>query len=205
MKKSLLSILTLAVLSGCASTSEKEVIKDEVALKNEIETGITLDDEGFITDEVAILTISEESYLEDMDDILTEDGHTMRIDAAEPSDRIAVTDENTVYFSFDSSKIPPEMEQVINTQLSFLKKYPKIKVIIEGHTDERGSNAYNVVLGEKRAKKVEEILLKSGISKSQLEIISYGEMKPYDSSSNEEAWKKNRRVVFIYKLIFFWS
>ncbi len=199
MKKSLLSILTLAVLSGCASTSEKEVIKDEVALKNEIETGITLDDEGFITDEVAILTISEESYLEDMDDILTEDGHTMRIDAAAPSDRIAVTEENTVYFSFDSSKITPEMEQVINTQLSFLKKYPKIKVIIEGHTDERGSNAYNVVLGEKRAKKVEEILLKSGISKSQLEIISYGEMKPYDSSSNEEAWKKNRRVVFIYK------
>jgi peptidoglycan-associated lipoprotein len=199
MKKSLLSILTLAVLSGCASTGDEEVIKDEVALTNEVETGITLDDEGFITDEVAILTISEESYLEEMDDILTEDGHTMRIDEVTPSDRIAVIEENTVYFSFDSSKITPEMQKIIDTQLSFLKKYPKIKVILEGHTDERGSNAYNVVLGEKRAKEVEEILLKSGISKSQIEIISYGEMKPSDSSSNKEAWKKNRRVVFIYK------
>ena len=199
MKKSLLSILTLAVLSGCASTSNDEVVKDEVALTNEVETGITLDDEGFITDEVAILTISEENYLEEMDDILTEDGYTMRIDEVTPSDRIAVIEENTVYFSFDSSKITPEMQKTIDTQLSFLKKYPKIKVILEGHTDERGSNAYNVVLGEKRAKKVEEILLKSGISKPQIEIISYGEMKPSDSSSSKEAWKKNRRVVFIYK------
>lgn len=90
-------------------------------------------------------------------------------------------------------------KELLKLNWLFWKKYPKIKVILEGHTDERGSNAYNVVLGEKRAKAVKEILLKSGISDSQIEIISYGEMKPLDSSTGEMSWKKNRRVVFIYK------
>lgn len=199
MNKKLLAPIIIAMMAtGCASTNETLV--DEVAeTKNQEEVSITLDENGFITDEVAIISISEESYFNEMDKILTEDGFSMRVDEVSKDDKAKVLDDNIIYFSFDSSKITDEMKRTIEAQLAFLKKYPKIKVILEGHTDERGSNAYNVVLGEKRAKAVKEILLKSGISDSQIEIISYGEMKPLDSSTGEMSWKKNRRVVFIYK------
>lgn len=199
MNKKLLAPIIIAMMAtGCASTNETLV--DEVAeTKNQEEVSITLDENGFITDEVAIISISEESYFNEMDKILTEDGFSMRVDEVSKDDKAKVLDDNIIYFSFDSSKITDEMKRTIESQLAFLKKYPKIKVILEGHTDERGSNAYNVVLGEKRAKAVKEILLKSGISDSQIEIISYGEMKPLDSSTGEMSWKKNRRVVFIYK------
>lgn len=199
MNKKLLAPIIIAMMAtGCASTNETLV--DEVAeTKNQEEVSITLDENGFITDEVAIISISEESYFNEMDKILTEDGFSMRVDEISKDDKAKVLDDNIIYFSFDSSKITDEMKRTIESQLAFLKKYPKIKVILEGHTDERGSNAYNVVLGEKRAKAVKEILLKSGISDSQIEIISYGEMKPLDSSTGEMSWKKNRRVVFIYK------
>lgn len=197
-KKLLAPIIIAMIATGCASTNETLV--DEVAeTKNQEEVSITLDENGFITDEVAIISISEESYFNEMDKILTEDGFSMRVDEVSKDDKAKVLDDNIIYFSFDSSKITDEMKRTIEAQLAFLKKYPKIKVILEGHTDERGSNAYNVVLGEKRAKAVKEILLKSGISDSQIEIISYGEMKPLDSSTGEMSWKKNRRVVFIYK------
>lgn len=199
MNKKLLAPIIIAMMAtGCASTNETLV--DEVAeTKNQEDVSITLDENGFITDEVAIISISEESYFNEMDKILTEDGFSMRVDEVSKDDKAKVLDDNIIYFSFDSSKITDEMKRTIEAQLAFLKKYPKIKVILEGHTDERGSNAYNVVLGEKRAKAVKEILLKSGISDSQIEIISYGEMKPLDSSTGEMSWKKNRRVVFIYK------
>lgn len=195
-KKIILSMAIAGLASGCATTNE--VLTDEVESTTD-ETGITLDENGFITDEVAIISISEESYFEEMDEILTEDGHSMRVDDAKKSDKDAVIGDNVIYFSFDSSRVTPEMKKTVETQLAFLKKYPKIKVFLEGHTDERGSNAYNVILGEKRAKSVKSMLLKAGIKDSQIEVISYGEMKPNDSSTGESAWKKNRRVVFIYK------
>lgn len=198
MNKKLLASMAIAVMAtGCASTDE--TLTDEVAATNDEDIAITLDENGFITDEVAIISISEESYIEEMDEILTEDGFSMRVDDASESDKSAVTSDNVIYFSFDSSKVTPEMKKTVETQLEFLKKYPKIKVILEGHTDERGSNAYNVILGEKRAKAVKGMLLKAGISDEQIEVISYGEMKPINSSTGEQAWKKNRRVVFIYK------
>ncbi len=200
MNKKILASLVLATLAtGCSSVEEK-TIQDEVANKNiSGDPIITLDDNGFITDDVAIIAISEENYFEEMDEILTEDGFSMRIDNADSEDKKSVIENSTIYFSFDSSKVTQEMKDVVTAQLNFLKKYPKIKVIIEGHTDERGSNAYNVVLGEKRAKAVKEMLLDSGISTEQIEVISYGEMKPLETSSGETAWSKNRRVVFIYK------
>lgn len=198
-KKILATFMVAALATGCSTTPEQTIV-DEVANKEgSSDPVITLDDNGFITDDVAIIAISEENYFEEMDEILTEDGFSMRIDNASTEDKQAVLENSTIYFSFDSSKVTQEMKDVVAAQLKFLKKYPKIKVILEGHTDERGSNAYNVVLGEKRANTVKEMLVKSGISSDQIEVISYGEMKPSDTSSGESAWSKNRRVVFIYK------
>lgn len=202
MKKNILSLVLLGVfMTGCSSMNDEVVINDEVAngeLPKE-EQSIVLDNSGLISDEIAIIEISEDTYLEELNELLTEDGYTMRIDEASEFDKDHVLKNNIIHFNFDSSEISEEMKEVILSQISFLQKYPKIKVILEGHTDERGSNAYNVVLGEKRAKAVKEILLKSGISESQIEVISYGELKPIDNGSTEESWKKNRRAVFIYK------
>lgn len=202
MKKNILGIAILSSLMvGCATT-EEEVITDEIAQTNNVEQEqemITIDENGVITDEIAIMSITEDNYITEMEEILTEDGYTMRIDDASNEDKSSVKDSNIIYFSFDSHKITPEMKKVIETQLEFLKKYPKIKVILEGHTDEKGSNAYNVVLGEKRANAVKKILTDAGISESQIEVISYGEMKPLTSGTTKEDHAKNRRSVFVYE------
>lgn len=202
--KKILTLITISILAtGCSTTHDSQIVDELTASPEQVastkEEPITIDENGLITDDVAIITISEKSYLDEMDNILTEDGYSMRITSASELDKNEVISNNTIYFNFDSSKISSEMQNTISKQIEFLKKYPKIKVILEGHTDERGSNAYNVVLGEKRANAIKEILVKSGIKKDQIEVISYGEMKPISNESSEEGWKKNRRAVFIYK------
>lgn len=122
MNKKLLAPIIIAMMAtGCASTNETLV--DEVAeTKNQEEVSITLDENGFITDEVAIISISEESYFNEMDKILTEDGFSMRVDEVSKDDKAKVLDDNIIYFSFDSSKITDEMKRTIEAQLAFLKK-----------------------------------------------------------------------------------
>ncbi len=192
MKKSIIALmLTGLFATGCATVEEDQI--------KAAEESMTIDESGFITDEIAIMSITESEYQETLNDVLTEDGYSMRIADVAAEDKDMITVENIIYFGFDSSKISQEMKEKIEKQISFLKKYPKIKVILEGHTDEKGSNAYNVVLGEKRANSVKNILVKSGISASQIEVISYGEMKPLFTGTGEDIWSKNRRVVFVYE------
>ena len=71
-------------------------------------------------------------------------------------------------------------------------------MLVEGHTDERGTPEYNVALGERRAKSVVSFLSGLGVSNGQISVVSYGEEKPVDPSSNEAAWAKNRRAVLVY-------
>jgi peptidoglycan-associated lipoprotein len=80
---------------------------------------------------------------------------------------------------------------------AFLKKFPNIKIQIEGHCDERGTNEYNLALGERRANSTKKYLLSLGVSENRMSTISYGEEKPMDSAHNEEAWAKNRRAHFV--------
>lgn len=198
MKKNFLAIVLLSIITtGCSSTNESGYVDEGVSTTPS--ESVNLDENGFITDDVAIVSISEDDYNNEMDNILTEDGYTMRIDTAKADDKSEVLKDNIIYFGFDSSKVTPKMENTLRTQLEFLKKYPKIKVILEGHTDERGSNAYNVVLGEKRAKSVKKMLVDAGIPDKQIEIISYGEMKPANTGTGEANWKQNRRAIFVYK------
>jgi peptidoglycan-associated lipoprotein len=74
-----------------------------------------------------------------------------------------------------------------------LLKYPDIKLLIEGHCDERGSAEYNIALGEKRAKSMQNALVNDGIPASRIRIISYGKEKPFCTDSNEKCWQQNRR------------
>ena len=102
-----------------------------------------------------------------------------------------------IYFAFDDSTLDEQARQKLNQKAEWLQNHPDANVVIEGHCDERGTNAYNLALGERRAESVKTFLVNLGIDGSRLTTISYGEEKPLDPGHNEEAWAKNRRAAFV--------
>lgn len=102
-----------------------------------------------------------------------------------------------VHFDYDKYDIRPEDAEILKENAALLMKYPKVKIQVEGHCDERGTNEYNLALGERRANAAKKYLLSLGISADRISSISYGEEKPLDAGHDEEAWAKNRRGHFI--------
>lgn len=99
-----------------------------------------------------------------------------------------------IYFEFDSSTLLPAAQEVLKKKVAYLKTNPKINVVIEGHCDERGTNEYNLALGDRRAKSALAFLANLGVETSRMTAISYGEERPLDAAHSEEAWAKNRRA-----------
>lgn len=102
-----------------------------------------------------------------------------------------------VYFDYDSYVLSEESRKDLARNAQWLKNHPEAKLTIEGHADERGSDEYNMALGEKRAQMAREYLEGLGISAERLITISYGEEKPAVQGSDESAWSKNRRAEFL--------
>ena len=105
---------------------------------------------------------------------------------------------NTIYFGYNSENIQQQYLGVMQSHAQYLKKNPDARVIIEGHTDERGTPEYNIALGERRARSVARYMQNLGVDVNQLSIVSYGEEKPAVDGHNEGAWSKNRRAVLNY-------
>ena len=104
--------------------------------------------------------------------------------------------QDRIHFAFDSYELRLEARQTLKAKAEILDRYPKLEVIIEGHCDERGTDEYNLALGERRARAAYEFLVLLGIDPDRLSIISYGEERPLDPGHNETAWQKNRRCEF---------
>jgi peptidoglycan-associated lipoprotein len=102
-----------------------------------------------------------------------------------------------IMFEYDSFSLTAEAKKVLADKARFLNAHPGIKVLIEGHCDERGTAEYNLALGERRAKAAQEYLVFLGVGAQRLSTISYGEEKPLDPEANEAAWAKNRRAHFV--------
>jgi peptidoglycan-associated lipoprotein len=102
-----------------------------------------------------------------------------------------------VYFDFDNATLDYQAQELLKQKAMWLRDNPDANVVIEGHCDERGTNAYNLALGERRAESAKTFLVNLGISGMRLTTISYGEEKPVDMGQNEEAWAKNRRAAFV--------
>lgn len=102
----------------------------------------------------------------------------------------------TVYFDFDSSSLRADARATLKADAALIKKYPNIMIQLAGHCDERGTQQYNLALGERRALSVRSYLIQLGIPGAQLSTISYGKEQPADPGHNEAAWAKNRRVEF---------
>lgn len=102
-----------------------------------------------------------------------------------------------VFFDFDKSTIRPDQVARIETNAQFLKGNPETKLRIEGNCDSRGTNEYNLALGERRAMGAMKYLVNLGINGSQLSTLSYGEEKPLNPENDETAWAENRRDDFV--------
>ena len=110
--------------------------------------------------------------------------------------RIAKVEAESIYFDFDKSFIKLEYRAVLQTKAEFLKDDPNAHIRIEGNCDERGTNEYNLALGERRANSAAKYLVSLGIPSERIEAISYGEERPLTSGQGGGAWAQNRRDDF---------
>ncbi|WP_440053462.1 peptidoglycan-associated lipoprotein Pal [Pseudoalteromonas sp. T1lg65] len=170
--KALLVALPVMTLAACSSSSSV----DEGAA-NESNQAATTQDSG-----VDVNTMTREKSAEEK---LREKYEALR-------------QEQIVYFDFDKSTIQSQYTELLQAHADFLVKNPSVKVLIEGHADERGTPEYNIALGESRGKAVAKYLQSLGVSDSQISVVSYGEEKPMVKSRTEEAFAKNRRAVLVY-------
>lgn len=104
----------------------------------------------------------------------------------------------TIYFDFDRDTIKDEYESVVMAHARYLRANDDTRIILKGHTDERGTREYNLALGERRANAVKRFLRVQGVSGSQVNVVSYGEERPAARGQGEAAYTKNRRVEFTY-------
>jgi peptidoglycan-associated lipoprotein len=102
-----------------------------------------------------------------------------------------------IYFQKGSYRLQPEARTILYRKAAFLKKYPDVSVIIEGHTNERGSRETNIAFGDRRAGAVKSFLIREGIDRSRLIAVSFGKERPVDTGRTEKARAKNRRVHFV--------
>ncbi len=99
-----------------------------------------------------------------------------------------------IYFEFDKSTLDSMSQDILSRKADWMRDNPDVVVSLEGHCDERGTNEYNLALGERRADSAKSFLVDLGIEAYRISTVSYGEERPVDTGHNEEAWAKNRRA-----------
>lgn len=106
---------------------------------------------------------------------------------------------NDIHFDFDKSDIRPDAARILDANIAWMKSNPTALILIEGHCDERGTNEYNLALGDRRAKATLKYLIAHGVAEERITTISYGEERPQCVEHNESCWAKNRRAHFLAK------
>lgn len=129
-----------------------------------------------------------------------------RLTVTEPSKKVAdLTDEQLfeqnvkdVFFNYDNAQIRSDEEALVNSDAQFLAAHPEMQLLIEGHCDERGSEDYNMALGNSRANSLRDALVRQGIKADRIKVISYGKEKPFcTTAETESCWSQNRRGHFV--------
>lgn len=115
--------------------------------------------------------------------------------AAGPQQSLA---KRTYYFDYDKSEIHDQDKRAISANADYLMAHAKAKIILEGHTDPRGSREYNVALGERRANAVAEFMKAKGVNPDQIRVVSYGAQRPASPGRSESDFQLDRRVVLVY-------
>ena len=117
--------------------------------------------------------------------------------AGPSDDELFMREVRDAYFDYDKADLRPDARTALSKTADFLKNYPRFKVTIEGHCDERGSTEYNLGLGDRRASAVKQYMVSLGISADRINTVSFGKEKPFCSESNESCWQQNRRGHFV--------
>lgn len=100
---------------------------------------------------------------------------------------------DTVLFDLDQHSVRPDAQSILQKQAAWLKQYPQVRLMVEGHCDERGTREYNLALGDRRAYAVKEFLVSLGVDAARLQTKSYGKERPVCAESDESCWQQNRR------------
>jgi peptidoglycan-associated lipoprotein len=119
--------------------------------------------------------------------------------APKPKEFVARAELKDIHFDFDKSEIRPGDARILDTNAAWLRDQPGYIVLIEGHCDERGTNEYNLALGERRARAAMNYLVAQGVARDRFHTISYGEERPVCTERGEACWWRNRRAHFLVK------
>lgn len=181
-------VLSLLITVSCA----KKVVQSEPAAMEEMTTA----EDSTATDDTNLA--SKEQNGQNLNQVQI-DEQAVKEDEIK-RDNMAVMQlfvNEDIYFDYESSALGDKAKGELNLKAKWMRMNPDASVIIEGHCDERGTNAYNIALGDRRAESVKSYLVDLGIDAAQITKISYGEERPVDSGAGEEAWAKNRRAHFV--------
>ena len=119
------------------------------------------------------------------------------MNGADAAAAAAALGKKVIYFDFDKSEIKPEFADIVTAHARYLTSHPRLKLKLEGNTDERGTREYNIGLGERRAQAVRRALMLQGVAESQLTTVSFGAERPAVEGDDEAAWAQNRRVELV--------
>jgi len=103
------------------------------------------------------------------------------------------------FFDFDSNLLGEQARNALDQVAKLMRDHAEFEVMIEGHCDERGTSEYNMALGERRATTAREYMVRAGVARERILVVSYGEERPFESGHDEAAWAKNRRAQFVVK------
>lgn len=113
------------------------------------------------------------------------------------ADFVASVARDRVFFDTDQYNIDASDRATLDSQAAWLRRYPNVRVTVEGHADERGTRDYNIALGQRRAEAARNYLVSAGIDAARIAVISYGKERPEALGSDESAWAQNRRAVTV--------
>lgn len=178
-----LAVMALVVFSFAACTKSKISSQPSTTTSAEEEARKRAEEEA------RQKALREENLREEG---LSEQGTKERMESEK-----SMFENDDIYFEFDSIRLSPQAQEKLTQKAAWLRKNPGASVTIEGHCDDRGTNEYNLALGEGRAQSARAFLVDLGIKASRLTTISYGEERPIATGQNEEDWARNRRAHFV--------
>lgn len=158
--------------------------------KKQVDAGMSTSDTDMTSDDKMDAQAAEKARLE-AERLKSEQEERARAAARESFSN------DDIHFEFDSASLLPVAQDLLSKKAGYMLAMSGTSITIEGHCDERGTDAYNMALGERRAEAAKAYLVNLGVNSSQINTISYGEERPMDTGHNEAAWSKNRRAHFV--------
>ena len=194
MKRHYLSVVVLVIVAfflfqGCASR--------KVSTPAGTQEGMQTGEQGAQKASEATETTAEQENISEQEMASVETTTVQKPKVAKITEEEKAEIFRDIHFDFDKSDIKDEDRPILRKIADWMIEHPSVKLVIEGHCDERGTNEYNLALGDRRASAAKQYLVTLGVSMSRLSTVSYGEERPLCTEHNESCWQRNRRAHFV--------